>query len=449
MRHLSKVVWSEGMHLAQHHFQTQTRYFEDAIHFALSQLFVSPYGVAALELDGEAIRNATVAVVHARGVMPDGLPFHIPDADPGPPSLAIADRFSPVRDSQLVMLAITARRDDGMNTGVESNGSATRFTAEESTVVDEITGRDAARVDVARKNFVLVLDDGIPEGAVALPIARVRRDGAGRFEYDETYIPPCLQIGASAALMRQLGRLVETLDAKSDALGGGRAADRENVGQLATHDVASYWLLHAVHAAVVPLRHHLRARRTRPEELFVEMSRLAGALCTFALDAHPRALPAYDHDALAESFGALDRHIRAHLETVIPTSYVRIPLKAPVSFISTGTVHDPRCFGRSKWVLGIRARMGDGDLIANVPRLVKFCSAKFTPELVRRAFPGLTLAHLPVPPASIAPKLGTQYFAVSTAGPCWDTLVQTHEVGVYVPDAFPDAELDLVILVDA
>jgi type VI secretion system protein ImpJ len=31
MKPLSRVVWHEGMHLAQHHFQAQNRYFEDSI----------------------------------------------------------------------------------------------------------------------------------------------------------------------------------------------------------------------------------------------------------------------------------------------------------------------------------------------------------------------------------------------------------------------------------
>src|SRR4051812_31415516 len=102
MRQLSKVVWAEGMHLSQHHFQTQTRYFEDTIHFALSQLFRESLGVAGIELDAEALRNGTVSVLHARGVMPDGLPFNIPHSDPGPAPRAIADVFLPTQDSHLV-----------------------------------------------------------------------------------------------------------------------------------------------------------------------------------------------------------------------------------------------------------------------------------------------------------------------------------------------------------
>ena len=49
MKQLSRVVWNEGMHLAQHHFQAQSRYFEDAIQFALSSLFFAPYGLRLVE----------------------------------------------------------------------------------------------------------------------------------------------------------------------------------------------------------------------------------------------------------------------------------------------------------------------------------------------------------------------------------------------------------------
>ena len=59
------------------------------------------------------------------------------------------------------------------------------------------------------------------------------------------------------------------------------------------------------------------------------MLRLGGALCTFALDSHPRTLPLYDHDNLDECFGLLDEHIRRHLETIVPTQYITIPLTKP------------------------------------------------------------------------------------------------------------------------
>jgi type VI secretion system protein ImpJ len=203
-----------------------------------------------------------------------------------------------------------------------------------------------------------------------------------------------------------------------------------------------------MHSAVAPLRHHYQARRTRPEQLYIELARLAGALCTFGIDSHPRTLPAYDHDRLEDTFAGLDRHIRAHLEIVIPTTSVSIPLARAAPYLYTGAVGDRRCFGRSRWFLGIRSTASDAVLVAQVPQLVKVCSARFTPELVRRAYPGLTLEHVPTPPAAISPRLDAQYFSIARAGPCWESLVQTAEVGVYVPDSLPNAEIEVTVMVE-
>src|ERR1039458_78730 len=76
MKLLSRVVWSEGMPLGPHHFQVQSRYFEDSIQFAISSLWFASYGLAGLELDADALYNGSVSLLHARGILPDGLPFN-------------------------------------------------------------------------------------------------------------------------------------------------------------------------------------------------------------------------------------------------------------------------------------------------------------------------------------------------------------------------------------
>ena len=68
MKLLSRVVWSEGMYLGPHHFQVQSRYFEDSIQFATSSLWFSAYGLAGVDLDAHALQNGTVSLIHARGI---------------------------------------------------------------------------------------------------------------------------------------------------------------------------------------------------------------------------------------------------------------------------------------------------------------------------------------------------------------------------------------------
>ena len=112
MKQLSHIVWNEGMHLAQHHFQAQSRFFEDTVQFALTSLFFKPYGIVACELDADTLMNDSVSLIHARGVMPDGLPFDIPSGDAP---------VAPLADSRPVLADVgqpsRAARDSGLSAG--------------------------------------------------------------------------------------------------------------------------------------------------------------------------------------------------------------------------------------------------------------------------------------------------------------------------------------------
>ncbi|CAN5668790.1 type VI secretion system baseplate subunit TssK [soil metagenome] len=450
MRTLSRVVWSEGMHLAQHHFQTQSRYVEDLVAFTLSQLLFKPYGLVRCELDAEALRNGTVSLSHARGIMPDGLTFDFP-VDPVPEALEIRDLFSPTQESHRVLLAVPPYRPGLANAAPDGAGAHpnARFYSASQRVADETTGQDEKPVGMARHNFRLMLDaETEDEELITLPLARVRRDGSGHFIYDPEYVPPCVQIGASERLMQLLGRLVEMLDARAEAAQRERQGGAGSHGEQGSREVASYWLSHAIHARLPLLRHHYVARTTHPERLFVELSRLAGALCTFSLTEHPRNLPLYDHEQLDRCFGALDRHIRDHLGVILPTAAISIPLRPTDEAILVGSAADARVFGGARWFLGVRSSAGAGEVVARVPKLVKVCSAKHIARLVREAFPGLTIEHMPTPPSQLSPRRDTQYFAIAADGPCWHSIVQTREVGVYAPAAIPDAELELTVLPD-
>jgi type VI secretion system protein ImpJ len=438
----AKILWREGMHLAQHHFQSQSRYVEDCIATALSQSFFTPYGVAGCELDRDALRNGTAALVFARGLMTDGTPFQMPDGDPLPPPRDIRDAFSPATDSHKLLLTLPAYKPNSANLAADDNGA--RFRAISTVQRDDLTGTDEKSVTLAGRNFRLILDSEAGEDAIALPIALVRRDGKGGFQYDADYIPPSLQIGASDPLAALVQRIVDVLDSRGDAIASNRGS--ANAAEFASREVANFWLLHAIRSAVAVLRHQSAARRIHPEQVYVELARLSGALCTFALESHPRDLPLYNHEDLAGCLGQLHDHIRAHLELIVPNSLVTVPLALTGPSLHTGAIADRRAFEDAAWILGIRSDIGAADLIGRVPRLVKMCSAKFTMELVRRQFPGLTLTHLPVPPSPIVPRGEMQYFSVTRSGPCWDTLRQTNEAGVYVPDALPNASVELSII---
>ena len=445
MKLLSRVVWSEGMYLGPHHFQVQSRYFEDSIQFAAQALWFSAYGLSGIELDHEALQNGTVSLIHARGMLPDGLPFNMPEADNLPRTRAVADHFPPTRDGIVVSLAIPPRKPNGFNCALEPNGVDARYVAEARVLHDENTGADERPVKIGRKNLRLVFDTEPTGDLLPLPLARIVRDGAGHYAYDNIFVPPITQIGASASLMSTVQRLIDILDEKSVSISRGAGSK----GDFSTREIANFWLLHAVNSALAPLRHLLLCKRGHPEELYAELSRLAGALCTFALDSHPRDLPLYNHADLSDTFDKLDRHIRDHLETIVPTNCISIELKQTEPYYFEGVVGDTRALGRSRWVLAMRSQMGDAELMTRAPQLVKVCSPPFVRELVKRALPGLPLAHLPVPPPQISARVETQYFGISRNGPCWDHMSKCRQVGVYIPGDFPNPEVEILVVLDA
>jgi type VI secretion system protein ImpJ len=451
MKAPSRVIWSEGMHLAQQHFQAQADYFEGSSVFAVSSLFDAPYGLLACELQPEALLNGTVTVLHARGIMPDGLAFHFPE-DPTPEPLEIRELFSPTRESHLVLLAIPAHRTGRANVALDGEQGDFRFTSITREIADETTGLDSKPLRLARKNFRLMLDmetDDADAGLVTMPIARVRRDGSGNFVYDPEYVPPCLQVGASPRLLQILERLTEVMAAKAEALRGERAA-AGSVSAYSASEVASFWLSHAIHSGLPTLRHHAQVRSSHPARVYPDLARIAGALCTFSTETDAAALPTYEHDRPGECFAALDRHIRQSLDLILPTKAVRFALEKKDEY-HTAAVKDSRCFGRAHWFLGVRAGLTGAEIAERVPKLGKVCSAKHIVPLVQRAHSGLALEHVARPPAAITPRVGTQYFSIriDTEHPCWKTIVSTKGVGVYIPDSVPGAELEVAVVIES
>jgi len=54
-----------------------------------------------------------------------------------------------------------------------------------------------------------------------------------------------------------------------------------------------------------------------------------------------------------------------------------------------------------------------------------------------------------VPPSAIRAEADMQYFVIEVTGPCWEHILQTRRVGVYIPGDIADPEFDLNVVVEA
>src|SRR5262245_8713286 len=123
MKNQHRVVWTKGMFLNPQHFQTQDQYFEDTLQFRFSSSNYANWGVTTLDIDTEVLATGTFRLIEARGILPDGLTFRMPDVDELPPSRDFDTFFSATAKELDVYLAIPENRLQSTNVVMPSAGS--------------------------------------------------------------------------------------------------------------------------------------------------------------------------------------------------------------------------------------------------------------------------------------------------------------------------------------
>jgi len=446
MKRLEPVIWAKGTFLTPQHLQIQDQFLENTLRFHLEALAFRPWGFRQLQVNQELLAGGTFALSNASGIFPDGLLFDIPNSDPAPKPRPLADLFPPDQDELGVYLAIPQYRDRGLNVSAPLRDADTRFRAEVETFKDENTGVSEKPVQVARKNFRLLVEGESREGASALRVAIVKRTPAGTFQLTPRFVPPLLDFTASDYLVSIARRLVEILSARSTMLSGTRRQKNQSLADFTTADIANFWLLYTINNYFPLLRHLFETRAGHPEELYSTMLSLAGALTTFSLKIHPRDLPIYDHDDLGACFTELDEKLRLLLETVVPSNFVSLPLKLVQPAIYATSIDQDKYLVNTKMYLAVNAGMNQADLINKTPQLIKVCSANHIEHLVRQALPGVPLTHVATPPSSIPMKLSFQYFSMTQTGLAWEAITRARNLAAYVPADFPNPQLELIIL---
>jgi type VI secretion system protein ImpJ len=443
---MQPVLWTKGVLLTPQHLQTQDRFLEDQLHFQLAALSYCPWGFHRLELNRETLAGGAVAISQAAGVFPDGLLFDFPDADHAPGPKPLEGCWEPDQQTLDVYLAVPEHQAGTSNVSAAQKDRNTRYLAEVLLRRDDNTGLAEKPIQVARKNLRLLVEGEALEGYSVLRVARVRRSPAGDFQFDPYFVPPLIDITASDHVLAIARRLVEILSAKSSALSGTRRQKNQSLAEFSISDVASFWLLYTINTHLPPLRHLFETRRGHPAELYAAMTALAGALTTFSTAIHPRTLPAYDHADLTTCFAVLDEKLRQLLETVVPANYVSLPLKQVQPSVYATAIDQDKYFAAPAMFLAISADLNQADLLRKVPQLVKVASADRVDRLIKQALPGVGLTYVANPPSAIPVKVKFHYFQLAKSGPEWDAIALARNLAAYVPQDFPNPELELAII---
>ena len=446
MDHLQKVLWSEGMFLTPHHFQQWDRHYEDLI---IRQRRIGEprgWGLTELKVNEDALANGEFILSRASGVLPDGLLFDVPDRDISPKSRQIGASFDPKKESlgvylgsPLVKPGLAAVRMDGA-----SSERPARYLRKTASVSDANTGTSDREIASAVKDLRILFEGEPLDDYVTLKIAALGRTATGSFTLKENYIPPCLHIAASPYLSTILRRIVEILSTKSSDLSKQRRSRSAGLVEFTMSEAASFWLLRTVNAALPPLVHSYHRSQTHPEDVYIEMARLAGELFTFASDGHPKDVPLYMHDDLAATFGGIEEILRRLLETTIATRCTPIALEKAREGLYTGRVPDEQMLEKAQFYIAVMAGVPEEKVVREVPLKAKISSLDRVNLLIAQAVRGVPVKHLPTPPAEIPVQPGRCYFLLQKSGEHWDAVKSSRTMSIYIPPEFTQLKLELM-----
>ena len=429
-----RPVWSEGMLLCPQHMQQQDLYHEQNMAARLAVLTPMHWGVSGLTFDAGAIKAGQLAVMSFRGVMPDGTAIAIDATSTSrPASRPIAPAFPPSLRAVEVFLALPTMREGVANyASAEVTAGLQRYKTMSRSVYDLTLARSERELQFSEPNLVLLFGSEPRDDYTAIKIAEIVRDETGGFRLNDEYIPPCLSAGASPAVMGGLQDVLSLAVTKRRRLAEERRT-RDGVRiEFNAQDITRYLFLQTLSGAIPVLKHLSEAPALNPWFSYVELSRLCGALMTFASEGDPAELPAFNYTDLQASFGKLIPEIKRLLGLVIQEAFVTVPLRARQDNSWIGELRDDRLQRCTQWVLAVEAE-GEQQQVANeVPELAKIASWKRIPLVVKNNVLGVPLktAHRPPPEIPIRPR--QVYFLVTTDDPHWREILNERTIAIYI-----------------
>lgn len=433
----SKVVWSEGLFLRQHHLQQADRYLENLVEARVRHVTPYPWGFSRLEIDRDLAQQSRLGLRRAAGVMPDGTPFAFPDDMPPPTPVDVPDTAA----KQILWLTLPVEAANTREVDRPDSETASRYVVGSTTLIDSTASmRIEEEIQIAHPRIELDLRKTSRPGHVCLPVARVLEVRDRTVVLDDKFVPPILTCAAHAPVVGWIDRGIGWMEAKLEELAR-YAADPSAGGGLQSAD---YFVLQLLNRHLPVLRHFRASRYVHPERLYEEMVRLVGELATFSTsERRARVYPAYDHDDLETVFLPILRDLQDFLSAKLGRRALRLELieRAPNAFVST--IRDRTLFRNANFVIEVSARRPLTEIQQQFPQLFKIGPNTKMNEIVHAHLPGVGLLHIPTPPPQIRTVADHVYFLLDKNSPLWPEFSTASAIGLHFSGDWPELELEL------
>ena len=437
------------MFLQPHHFQQEARYVARLVDARAR--CVSPYawGFADLTLDDALLKDGSVGIARATGVLPDGTPFAIPQLDVPPEPLEIPADLK----GELIYLALPLSREGvtevdfgAGESGAAGNGvlEACRLEAVEESVRDHTSASDEpASIQTGRLKLRLLRQRDLTGAFAAIGVVHVVECRSDReVVLDRGYIPPQVVLDASEHLANHAKLLHGLVAQRAQALAA-------RMGQLSggVSELADFLMLQMLNRVEPLLRLHATVPQVHPFEFYTECLQIAGELSTFTgTNRRPPEFLPYKHDDLRGCYTPLIDTLRRLLSVVLEQNAVQIQLVDRNHGVHTAVAPDLELVRNGVFVLAVAAQMPPDQLRTRFVSQTKVGPVDRIRDLVNLQLPGIGLQSLPVAPRQLPFHAGHFYFELERQSDLWRQFEKSGSLAMHVAGDFPGLELELWVI---
>jgi type VI secretion system protein ImpJ len=439
----NKVVWSEGMFIRPQHFQQQERYLSYLL-YSQQQLHSAYYwGFTHYTFNQGLLAIGKLGLEQAGGILPDGTVFSCPAEDMLPPALDIDET---VRD-QIVYLGLPVARNGLTEVAInQPHLPLARANGYDATVIDNTTpDLPQANLLLAKLTPQLLLEKQDRSQYVCLPLAKIIECRSDKqILLDENFIPPCTTSQVSTRLWGFLQEVTALLEQRGIVLAE-RIGDINRSAGVAV--MADFLLLQQINRFVPLFRHMQQRRVVHPEQFYLLLLDLLGSLSVFKPQHRSaKALPAYEHNALTQTYQPLLAELRQSLSLVIEPTAIPIPLQSQKFGIEVATLADRSLFKQGTFILAVHADLASDHLRGDFPTKVKIGPVEQIRQLINLQLPGIAIQPLAVAPPQIPYNARYVYFELMPQGELWNQLKSSGGIAIQAGGDFPGLSMELWVV---
>ncbi|MBL5885064.1 type VI secretion system baseplate subunit TssK [Lelliottia aquatilis] len=437
----NKVIWQEGLFAQPQHFQQQQRNQEYLLNQRVNAQGDFVWGFITLSVNTELLAQGKLMLDHAAGCMPDGTVFSIPEQDQLPAPYQPVDLAKP--GSHDIYLALPVISD--ITCEIEGRRSAGQGTERYSLTCSDIRDLHSDEGDVQQ----LVLGQLAPKivsGAddlsalVTLPLCRIRSQlPNGALVLDDQFIPTCQAIRVSQVLNGFAGDVQGLISNRASELAK-RIGSPEQSG---IADVAEFMMLQMLNRNQMHFTHRTHLHTLHPESFYLDLVCLLGELMTFTENSRlPCPVEVYNHRDLTQSFKTVIPELRRALNTVLMPRAQNLPLIFSDG-VYIATVNDPTLLQSGSFVLAVRARMPQNQIILQFTQQSKIAATDKIRNVVSVQVPGVPLTPRTAAPRQLPYHDGYVYFDLDKGAGAWQDVVKAGAMALHISGTFPELDMQL------